>query len=121
MIVKTSSAITADDSTRPGMSLSAASRFLDVGAASATAAAATAATGAMAMKMLTQVKCSSSQPPTMGPSAMATPASAPHRPIARARSPRSVKMFVISESADGNDLRRLARPNSHDFAHDRSA
>ena len=53
------------------------------------------------MKMLVQLKCSSSQPPTMGPSAIATPAMAPHRPMARARSARPVKTFEIRESVAG--------------------
>ena len=74
MMVKTSSAMVADDSTRPGMSRAAASGSFDVGTTSATRTAAAAATGAMAMKMDAQLKCSSSQPPTIGPIAMATPA-----------------------------------------------
>ena len=56
----------------------------------------------MTMKMLTQVKCSSSQPPTIGPIAMATPPIAPHKPMARARSPRSVKTLEMSDSVAGN-------------------
>ena len=56
----------------------------------------------MATKTLPQLKWASSQPPTIGPSAMATPATAPHRPIARARSRRSVKTLVSSESVAGN-------------------
>ena len=63
-----------------------------------------AATGAIAKKMLRQSESSSSQPPTIGPSAIATPAIAPHRPIAQARSPRSVNTFVISDSVDGNTI-----------------
>ena len=55
----------------------------------------------MAKKMLAQLKCSSSQPPTMGPSAIATPAMAPHRPMARARSRRAVKMFEMRERVAG--------------------
>ena len=102
MIVKTTSAIIADDSTRPGTSGRAASGLLEAGTATATPAMASAATGAMAMKMLPQEKLRSSQPPTIGPSAMATPAIAPHRPIARARSRRSVKTLVSSESVAGN-------------------
>ena len=58
----------------------------------------------MAKKMLAQEKRSSSQPPTIGPSAIAIPAVAPHSPIARARSPRSVKMFEISDSVAGNTI-----------------
>ena len=102
MIVKTTSAIIADDSTRPGTSGRAASGLIEAGTAKATPAAASAATGAMAMKMLPQEKFCSSQPPTIGPRAMATPAIAPHRPIARARSFRSVKTLVSSESVAGN-------------------
>ena len=55
MMVKTSSAIAADDRTRPGMSGAAASGSFDVGTASATRAAAAAAAGAMAMKMAAQL------------------------------------------------------------------
>jgi len=55
----------------------------------------------MAMKMPAQLKCSSSQPPTIGPIAMATPAIAPHSPMARARSLRSVKTLEISDSVAG--------------------
>ena len=55
----------------------------------------------MATKMLFQLKCSSSQPPTIGPSAIATPAIAPHRPMARARSRRSVNTLEISERVAG--------------------
>jgi len=60
--------------------------------------------GAIAKKMLRQSETSSSQPPTIGPSAMAAPVIAPHRPIARARSPRSVNTFAISDSVDGNTI-----------------
>src|SRR5215472_2484584 len=101
MIVKTSRAMAAVDSARPGKSRPAASAFFDAGTLTATSAAAAAATGPMAKKMLAQLKCSSSQPPTIGPSAMAIPALAPHRPMARARSARPVKTLVISESVAG--------------------
>src|SRR6185437_6431375 len=98
MIVKTSSAIVADDSTRPGTSGRAASGLRDAGTATAAPA------GAIATKMLPQLKWASSQPPTIGPSAMATPATAPHRPIARARSRRSVKTLVSRESVAGKAI-----------------
>ena len=101
MIVKTSSAIIAEDSTSPGTSGRAASGLLEAGTATATPASASAATGAMATKMLPQLKSCSSQPPTIGPSAIATPAIAPHRPIAAARSRRSVNTFVSSDSVAG--------------------
>ena len=54
--------------------------------------------------MLAHEKRSSSQPPAIGPSAIAMPAVAPHRPIARARSPRSVKMLEMSDSVAGNTI-----------------
>ena len=73
-----------------------------MGTTSATRTAAAAATGAMAMKMAAQLKCSSSQPPAIGPIAMATPPIAPHKPMARARSPRSVNTLEISDSVAGN-------------------
>ena len=104
MMVKTSSAMVAEDSTRPAMSRAAASGSFEVGTTRATPIAAAAATGAMAMKMLAQLNCSSSQPPTIGPVAMATPAIAPHSPMARARSLLSVKTFEISDSVAGNAI-----------------
>ena len=73
-----------------------------LGTLSSTPAMPTAATGPMAMKMLAQLKCSSSQPPTIGPSAIATPALAPHRPMARARSALPVNTLEISDSVAGN-------------------
>ena len=54
--------------------------------------------------MLAHVKRPSSHPPTIGPSAIAIPAVAPQRPIARARSARSVKMFEISDSVAGKTI-----------------
>ena len=63
-----------------------------------------AAIGPIAKKMLRQSETSSSQPPTIGPSAIAAPVIAPHMPIARARSPRSVNTFVISDSVEGNTI-----------------
>ena len=55
MMVNTSSAMAADDSTRPGTSRPAASGSFEAGTASATRTAAAAATGAMAMKMAAQL------------------------------------------------------------------
>src|SRR4051812_2360881 len=54
--------------------------------------------------MLRQSEASSSQPPTIGPSAIAAPAVAPHRPIARARSPRSVNTLDSSDNVAGNTI-----------------
>ena len=101
MMLNTSRAMVADEKTRPGRSGGAASGSFESGMTGAAPAAASAATGAMAMKMLAQLKCSSSQPPTIGPIAMATPAIAPHKPMARARSLRSVNTLEISESVAG--------------------
>jgi len=55
MMVNTSSAMVADDKTRPGMSTAAAPGSLEAGTASATKTTAAAATGAMAMKMAAQL------------------------------------------------------------------
>src|SRR5215217_2266966 len=63
-----------------------------------------AATGVIAKKMLRQSNACSSQPPTIGPSAIAAPVIAPHKPIASARSRRSVNTFEISDSVDGNTI-----------------
>ena len=54
--------------------------------------------------MLRQSNSWSSQPPTIGPSAIAAPVIAPHRPIASARSRRSVNTFVSSDSVEGNTI-----------------
>ncbi len=54
--------------------------------------------------MLRQSNTSSSQPPTIGPSAIAAPVIAPHSPIASARSRRSVNTFVSSDSVEGNTI-----------------
>src|ERR1700753_1975965 len=98
MIVKITSPIVAADSARPGTSGRAASWLLDGGTATAAPAMASAATGAMATNTLPQLKWASSQPPTIGPSAIATPAAAPHTPIARALYLLSVQTLVSSES-----------------------
>src|SRR5437870_11789038 len=85
------------------MSVLCAPGSREVGTLQATSAAVTAATGAIAKKMLFQLNCSSSQPPTIGPSAIAMPAVAPQRPIALARSVRSVNTFEISERVAGGE------------------
>ncbi len=94
----------AADRTKPGRSVLGALGSRDVGTLQATRAAASRATGAIAKKMLAQLKRSSSQPPAIGPRAIAMPAVAPHSPIARARSPRSVKMLEISDSVAGKTI-----------------
>jgi hypothetical protein len=101
MIVKTSRAMAPVDSTRPATSTGAAAGSFAAGTVMATRMPAAAATGPIATKMAPQLKCSRSQPPAIGPSAIATPALAPHKPMARARSVRSVKTLEISERVAG--------------------
>ncbi len=62
---------------------------------------ATAAIGMLTMKIEPHQKCSSSQPPLIGPTATPTPTMAAHRPIALARGTGSVKMLVISPRVVG--------------------
>ena len=60
-----------------------------------------AAIGTLTMNIEPHEKCSSSQPPVIGPAATPTPTIAAHSPIAFARFAASVKMFVISPSVVG--------------------
>ena len=104
MIVYTSSPIAAADSANPPRSIRGACSSRDVGTYLETRTAAIAATGAIAKKTLVQSKASSSQPPKIGPSAIAAPVVAPHSPIARARSPRSVNTFVSIDNVAGKTI-----------------
>ncbi len=104
MIVKISSAIAAVESAKPPPSMRGACGSREVGTLTATSPAPNTATGAITKKMLDHEEISISQPPTIGPSAIATPVVAPHSPIARARSERPVKMFEISDSVAGNTI-----------------
>ena len=99
---KIRSAIPAADSARPRTSRRGVAGSRDVGTDQATRTAMTAATPASRQKMLPHQNRSSSHPPTMGPAAMPTPVVAPHSPIARARSPRSVNTLTSSDSVAGN-------------------
>jgi hypothetical protein len=63
-----------------------------------------AARGVIAKKMLRQSNTWSRPPPTIGPSAIAAPVIAPHKPIASARSRRSRNTFEISDSVEGNTI-----------------
>ena len=74
------------------------------------AARPSAATGVIAKKMLDHEKRSSSQPPTIGPSAIAIPAVAPHRPIARARS-RALGEDVGDQRQRRREDHRRAEPH----------
>jgi hypothetical protein len=62
---------------------------------------ATAATGTLTRNTEPQEKCSSSQPPVIGPAATPTPTIAAHSPIAFARFTGSVKMLVINDRVVG--------------------
>ena len=62
---------------------------------------ATSAIGMLTRKMAPHQKCSSSQPPLIGPTATPTPTIAAQRPIALARSTGSMKMLVISPRVVG--------------------
>ena len=55
----------------------------------------------MATKTLPHQKCSSSQPPLIGPRATPSPVIAPHSPMARARSPRSVNRLEMIDRVAG--------------------
>src|SRR6516165_10834070 len=90
------------DRAKPRQSTGGVRGLREVGTFQATSAATTAATGAMNTKMAPHQNCSSSQPPAIGPSAIPTPALAPHTPIARARSRRAVNTLVSSDSVEGN-------------------
>ncbi|GJN99873.1 hypothetical protein NJB1907f44_12360 [Mycobacterium marinum] len=59
------------------------------------------AIGTFTKKIEPQEKCSSSQPPVIGPTATPTPTMAVHSPIALARGTGSVKMLVINPSVVG--------------------
>lgn len=58
-------------------------------------------TGRLIQKMERQPTVSTSSPPTRGPAAIEMPTTAPHTPIARARSRGSVKVFVMIDIATG--------------------
>jgi hypothetical protein len=62
---------------------------------------AAAATGTLTMNTEPHEKCSSSQPPEIGPAATPTPTIAAHSPIAFARFTGSGKMLVINDSVVG--------------------
>ncbi len=104
MIVYSSRPIVADDSANPARSVRGARGSREVGTYPATSAPASSAIGAIAKKMLRQSEASISQPPTIGPSAIAAPVIAPHSPMASARSPRSVNTLVRSERVEGKAI-----------------
>ena len=73
----------------------------DVGMNRRPATTATMATGTLTRKTAPHQKCSSSQPPTIGPIATPAPVIAAHTPIALARSFGSVKTLVSSANVVG--------------------
>ena len=62
---------------------------------------ASVATGMFTMKIEPHQKCSSNQPPLIGPTATPTPTMAAHSPIALARATGWVNMLVISPNVVG--------------------
>src|SRR5579875_1547953 len=101
IMVKTTDAMAAVDRANPGRSRRAIAGSLELGTLKATNRAPTAATGTMKTKMLIHENCPSRKPPTMGPTAMATPALAPHSPIDTARSRRSVNTLAMIDKVAG--------------------
>src|ERR1700733_14016560 len=83
------------DRMSPGTSTFGAAGSRDVGTNRIPPTMAIAATGTFTKKIEPQEKCSSSQPPAIGPAATPTPTIAAQTPIALARRTGSVKMFVI--------------------------
>ena len=101
MIANTMIATAAVESTIPRRSRRGASGSREVGTTHATSAIAASASGTFARNVACHENDSRSAPPTMGPSATAAPVLAPQRPIARARSRRSVKMLLMIDSVVG--------------------
>lgn len=74
------------DSTVPGRSARRATGSLDSGTIQATPMSASTTTGTLKTKTAPHQKCSSSTPPSSGPSTMPSAVTAPQRPMAEARS-----------------------------------
>src|SRR5437773_1934380 len=94
--------IPAADRASPRQSTGGVRGSREVGTHQAVIAATTAVTGTKNRKMLPHQNRSSSHPSAIGPSAIPTPALAPHTPMASARSRRAVNTLVSSDSVDGN-------------------
>src|SRR6476620_305673 len=90
-----------EDSIKPGTSTGGAAGSREVGTNRTPPAMATAATGTLTMNTEPHQKCSSSQPPEIGPAATPTPTIAAHNPIAFARFTGSMKMLVINDNVVG--------------------
>src|SRR5271156_1974964 len=83
------------------MSTGGAARSREVGTKRSPPPLASAAIGKLTKKIEPQEKCSSTQPPDIGPAATPTPTMAAQRPIALARRIGSVKMLVINPKVVG--------------------
>ena len=101
MIVKTSAPIEAIESPRPTRSRRGVWRSFDSGTNASAAPMATMATGTLTKKTEPHQKCSSNQPPVMGPAATPMPLTALQIPMALARSRASVKTLVMMASVAG--------------------
>ncbi len=101
MMDHTSAVTAASDSTTPIRSSRSTCAARDSGTVNSTAAMAASATGTLIQNTECQEKYFSSQPPTVGPMATATPAMAVHSAMAAARSRLAVKILVISASVAG--------------------
>src|SRR5882757_6308306 len=101
MTVYTSAVMPIEDRITPGRSTGGAAGSREVGTNRTPPMMATAATGTLTMNTEPQEKCSSSQPPEIGPAATPTPTIAAHSPIAFARFTGSAKMLVISDRVVG--------------------
>ncbi len=101
MMVNTSVPMVRVDRTRPPTSTGGVAGSREVGTNRAPPRNVSAATGAITTNTLPHQKCSSSQPPLMGPKATPSPVIAPHSPMARARSPRSVNRLEMIDKVAG--------------------
>jgi hypothetical protein len=101
MMLNTKVPIARVERTRPPTSTGGVDGSREVGTKRVAPRKVTAATGAMATKTLPHQKCSSSQPPLIGPRATPSPVMAPHNPMARARSPRSVYRLEMIDKVAG--------------------
>ena len=97
----------AADRISPGMSTRGAAGSREVGTNKMPPTIATTAIGMFTMKIAPHQKCSSNQPPLIGPTATPTPTMAAHSPIALARRYR-VGEDVGDQSQGGREDHRRA-------------
>ena len=89
------------ESTSPTPSTGGRRGSPDAGTTASARRSASAASGTFIQNVAGQPLDSSRAPPTIGPSATATPVVAPHRPIALARAARSGNRWTIVDSVAG--------------------